>query len=480
LQLLPDILEENRIEAAELLADEAVRTRAGFSLGATIGGSVVEVCQEPAMSSRPFQSPLAVANHMGPDPGAVAERSVPVNKSDADFVRAIVPELAHMSDAYLTQHSIDRLQKYVILMKKQGEERREKNIEARLAQNLETVVQKPITINHSDNRSDILHPACFLPGAAVPMERLWLEARKLWGREPMLAVCEFDMLAIGLPGCIPAKAWEILHFPGSRELTLKLFSVANVARASEGVKTVASQSEDGLVLKESLRELSEMAEFRTAFRNLRIAAQLVRPWDYSFLVVESFLISTDYMEAHLAGYKRAPILAGFIDHIFRVNASNWMQSKPFMDTAGLKAMWDPWWSGHKGDIKREESAEQGKGNQNKNGGKGQGQKQGRNGGNSSGGGGGPANQSNRKGRWTPAGNFSYHPFNMPPPDFSAAPSERTICREYNNKTCPNTYNTCVKQSKFGPFRLYHLCNHVETKNGQQVVCAGKHAQVDHK
>jgi hypothetical protein len=36
------------------------------------------------------------------------------------------------------------------------------------------------------------------------------------------------------------------------------------------------------------------------------------------------------------------------------------------------------------------------------------------------------------------------------------------------------------QSKYGPFRLYHLCNHSETKNGQQVVCVGKHAQVDHK
>jgi hypothetical protein len=459
------------------LADEAIRTRAGFSLGATIGDSVVDLGPEPLARSRATQPPSATLAAMGPDPGAVAERSVPVNKSDADFVRAIVPELAHMSDAYLTQHSIDRLQKYVILMKKQGEEKREKNVEARLAQNLEAIMQKPITVNHSDNRSDILHPARFLPGAAVPMEKLWLEARKFWGREPQLAVGEFDMLAIGLPGCIPAKAWEILHFPGSRELTLKLFSVANVARASEGVKTVASQSEDGLVLKESLRELSEMAEFRTAFRNLRIAAQIVRPWDYSFLVIESFLLSTDYMEAHLSGYKRAPILAGFIDHTFRVNASNWMQSKPYMDMASLKALWDPWWAGHKGDVKKEETVGQNKGNQNNNG-KGQGQKKGGNGAGS--GGAGTASQSNRKGRWTPAGNFSFHPFNMPQPDFSGAPSERTICRNYNNKTCQNTYNTCVMQSKYGPFRLYHLCNHTETKNGQQVVCAGKHAQVDHK
>jgi hypothetical protein len=468
--LPPDVMEENLAVARELLADEAMRTRAGFSLGATIGvaegqaPSVVEV--------------LAPA----PDPGLVADRPVQFtgNKADADFVRAIIPELAHMSDAYLTQHSLDRLQKYVITLKKQGEEKREKNIEARLAQNLENVIKKPITVNHADNRFDVLHPARFLPGAAVTLEKLWLEARKFWGREPMEAVGEFDLLAIGLPGCIPAKAWEILHFPGSRELSLKLFSVANVARASDGVRTVATQSEDGLVLKESLKELTEMAEFKTAFRNLKIAAQLVRPWDFSFLVLESFLLSTDYLESQLAGYKRAPILAGFLDHTFRVNASNWMQGKPFMDTASLKALWDPWWAGHKGDVKKEEQSGGGaRGNNGQQ--KGQGQKSGRQGG----GGqqqadGGAGQQAAKKGRWTPAGNFVFSNFNMPPPDFNGAPALKNICRHYNTKTCNNTYNTCVVTSRFGPFRLYHLCSHVETKNGQQVVCAGKHAEVDHK
>jgi hypothetical protein len=255
-----------------------------------------------------------------------------------------------------------------------------------------------------------------------------------------------------------------------------MFTVANVARASEGVRTVTSQSEDGLVLKESLKELTELSELKTAFRNLKIAAQLVRPWDFSFLVIESFLLGTDYLESQLAGYKKAPVLAGFLDHVFRVNASNWMQGKPFMDTASLKALWDPWWSGHKGDIKKE-GQQQGGGQQQGQKGQKQGKQQGRNGGGQQG---QQGQQGGQKGRWTPAGNFSYSSFPLPPPEFSGPPSEKNICRFYNEKTCNNTYNTCVKSSPYGPFRLYHLCNHTEMKNGKNEVCAGKHAKLDHK
>jgi hypothetical protein len=405
-----------------------------------------------------------------------------VSRSDADFVREIIPELKHMSDAYLTQHSIDRLQKYVHMLKKQSDDKKEKNIEARLAQNLEEAISRPVRLAAAeDNRCDLLHPARFLPGAAVTMERSWMEARKLWGREPKLAVCEFDLLAIGLPGCIPARAWEILHFPGSRELTLKMFTVANVARASDGIRTVTSQSEDGLVLRESLKELTELSELKTAFRNLKIAAQLVRPWDYSFLVIESFLLSTDYLDAQLAGFKKAPVLAGFLDHVFRVNASNWMQSKPFMDVSSLKALWDPWWSGHKGEMKKEAHQQDGGQQQGQKGKKNQQQQQGggRGGGNRQGGQQG-GQQGGNKGRYTPAGRLVFTNFTMPPPDFSGPPHEKNICRQYNEKSCPNAYNTCVKSSAFGQFRLYHLCNHTELVNGETKLCAQKHAKADHK
>jgi predicted DNA-binding protein len=483
-----DDVDDNEAGIRHYLDDEASRTRHGFG----------------SLQSGPSQMDLtgSARNQQSrgvPDPAGCAERST-VNdlpKSDADYIRRIVPELAHMSDAYLTQHSLDRLQKFVQQSKKALDDRKEKNIEQRLAQNLEHVIKNPVTINHSDNRADVLHPARFLPGAAVPFEKLWTEARKHWGREPAVAVSEFDLLAIGLPGCIPAKAWEILHEPGSREISLKMFTVTNAARASDGVKIVTTQSDEGLVIKESLKELTEMSELKTAFRNLKIAAQIVRPWDYSLLVIESFLISTEYLDAQLTGIKKAPVLSGFLDHLLRVNASNWLQGKPFMDMTSIKSLWDPWWAGHKGDIKKEDGsgAQKGGGGQNNSGGQrggkfgrqGQGQGQGQNQGFSQGQSGGQAfymdgqgPSAGRRGRWTPAGNFTYGNFVMPPPDFSGPPSEKTICRRYNEKDCQNTYNTCVMNSKYGPFRLYHLCNYSEMKNGKLEVCAAKHARPDHK
>jgi hypothetical protein len=111
-----------------------------------------------------------------------------------------------MSDSYLTQHSLDKLQKYVMLTKKKDEDRREKDLEARLGQNLERAIANPVVIGqHRDDRATILHPARFLPGAAVPLETSWLEARKRWGREPAEAVAEFDLLALGLPGCLSPR-----------------------------------------------------------------------------------------------------------------------------------------------------------------------------------------------------------------------------------------------------------------------------------
>jgi hypothetical protein len=464
------------MEAGVLLDDEATRTRNGFC-----STSVVEVERQtqqhqPAPASSGIMRATAVA-----DPAHFAAPPAIANRSDADFVRAILPELAHMSDSYLTQHSLDKLQKYVNMMKKQSEDKVEKNLEARLAQNLENVIKRPVDITGQDNRYDKLHPGRFLPGPAITLDKSWLEARKLWGREPAEAVAEFDLLALGLPGCIPSKAWEILHAPGSREISIKLFTVANVARASDGMKTVASQTDEGLVLRESLKELSEMTELKTAFRNMKIAAQLVRPWDWSFVVIESFLISTDYLESQLKGVKRAPVLASFLDHVLRVNATNWLQSKPFMDITSIKALWDPWWAGHKGEAKAEPEQQHHAGGSRKNtSGKGGNQSGHADRGNRGGQNDGQNAANGRRGRWTPAGNFTYAHIHLPAPDFSGAPSEKTICRKYNENSCNNTYNTCVMNSRFGPFRLYHLCNHTDQKNGKTEVCAGKHPKTEHK
>jgi hypothetical protein len=195
-QLLePDDFILNARQARETLDEEATRTRTGFRPG-SVHNSLLDLEPQAPSCMRTLapvrDSPLPVPDPAG-RPGSLPPSGL---KQDADFVRQIIPELAHMSDTYLTSHSLDKLQKYVLMSKKKDKDKKEKDLEARMGQNLELAVARPVTISGQDNRVDKLHPARFLPGVAAPLANSWLEARKLWGREPADAVAEFDMLAL--------------------------------------------------------------------------------------------------------------------------------------------------------------------------------------------------------------------------------------------------------------------------------------------
>jgi hypothetical protein len=88
------------------MEEEGTRTRSGFRPGSVVGPTEAQSLQEAG------PTPIV------PDQAGGTGSANPVLKRDADFVRKIVPELAHMSDSYLTQHSLDKLQKYVMLTKK--------------------------------------------------------------------------------------------------------------------------------------------------------------------------------------------------------------------------------------------------------------------------------------------------------------------------------------------------------------------------
>jgi hypothetical protein len=87
----------------------------------------------------------------------------------------------------------------------------------------------------------------------------------------------------------------------------------------------------GLVVQESWKKLNDMAKLKQALKNLRLAAQFVMPWNFAFVVMESFLVANDYMESELAGMKKARVLASFVDHVFSINAGLWIQEEEFLD-----------------------------------------------------------------------------------------------------------------------------------------------------
>ena len=67
----------------------------------------------------------------------------------------------------------------------------------------------------------------------------------------MEAIANYNTQTLGMSGCITARGWEALHMPCSQELSLKLFTVANIGHAGTGSKAISITGEDGFVIKES-------------------------------------------------------------------------------------------------------------------------------------------------------------------------------------------------------------------------------------
>ena len=93
----------------------------------------------------------------------------------------------------------------------------------------------------------------------------------------------------------------MLHKPGSPEISIKMYTISNVAHAATGSRTLSLAGEDGLTISESWKELSDMADLKMAMKNLLMAAHLAAPWNFSFHVLDGFLQSKKYFDSELTG-----------------------------------------------------------------------------------------------------------------------------------------------------------------------------------
>jgi hypothetical protein len=423
------------------------------------------------------------------------------------------PILAHLPDIMLVGQPLDVIYR-LAREEKAAEGKVAKNMEQRAHNNALRAAACPAEVKQGlDNRGSILHPARFLAGAAVPLQRMWHEARAVWGQDGVDTLTGYDMRSLGHAGCITARGWDVLHHPGSADISLKLFSISNVGRAATGLKTVNAVSEDGFVVADSLRELADMAEVKSALQNLCLAAQLAAPWNMSFAVLDAFLKSTTNLDSELANLKKAPIVSAFIDHVLQVNAANWLSDTDFLDMPALKALWEAWWCARKGAWKVEAAATQsGQSGQQQNGGaRGGGQTGGGNGqgdGGSKRGGkksffnrrGGGGGQGNNGGGQQYGGNgsgfgYGYGQYGngqfghnqafggrdgmSQPSLYATAPSEKNLCRKYNDANgCPNHHSRCSVMGKYGPMKLYHLCNYTKRENNEQKLCMERHSRAE--
>jgi len=295
--------------------------------------------------------------------------------------------------------------------------------------------------------------------------QLWLEARKLWGPDGVEAIGNYDLETVSCTGCVTARGWELLHKPGCGDITIKLYTVANVGHSATGTRTMTLSGEDGITISESWKELTELADFKLAMRNLRMAARLAAPWNFSFDVIDGFLQSKDYMESDLAGLKKAPTISAFTDYCLKTNASLWVRQGPFMDSARLEAVWTSWWSSRKAGVKAEHygaSQEDGKGKQK---------------------GGVHMDGGQKSGYGQQGANSKFQQGATNLPRHTGPPNEKTICKKFNDKTCQLSFKNCVTAIDGKPsIRLYHVCNFMKKKpdGSSDGLCMQFHPRLDHK
>jgi hypothetical protein len=404
-------------------------------------------------------------------------------------IRACFPSLAHLPDTLLASQPLDALCR-LAREEKAASSKVSKNLEQRAQQNAVKAAENPEEVAAGlDNRTSILHEARYLAGATVTLQQHWHAARLKWGQDGVDTLLNYDMRALGHAGCVTARGWDALHHPGSADITLKLFSISNVGRAATGLKSLNAVNEDGFIISDSLKELADMAEVRSALQNLCLAAQLAVPWNYSFVTIQAFLTSTTNMESDLNSYRKAPIVAAFIDHVLQVNAANWVADTDFLDLPALKSLWEAWWSARKGAWKAEaqpapattaqqtataqQQASSGggdagsKNNKKKKGGKGGGK-----GGQNFGGGSGQQYGGQQFGGGQHGG------FGGQYRQFTPGPNEKNLCRRFNDGECRNHWSACSIMGKYGPMKLYHLCNYTKRENNKNELCLEKHSRVE--
>jgi len=498
-------------EARRLMADEAIRTAAGFrheaarnlnaqnrqqtwqwpSQPAGDSSAPSHFIQQgdkliPVFSSTPSPSrripesqftassrqkellrERATGLRFGPDPGRPGFPTYPQpnphqfcpphsNKTaeelEADSIRQKYPQLRGLPDSYILRQTVDSLLK--LEDSKSEGHKSSKNLAERHHQNYLKAIENPTYSEGFDNRGDIFDPARVRPGSSVSLQRHWLEGRKEWGPDGVDAIEGYDTDSLGCAGAITSRGWEALHHPGSGEMSIKLFSVSNVGHSATGSRTVSLTGEDGFVIHESWKELNDMAEFKQALRNIVTCAHVVSWWNFSYKVLEVFLHNNDYFEKELASYKKVQVLTSFCDYVFKKNSDNYIREAEFLDLQKLQVTWSSWWSARKAGL-RSTASDQNHHHQSSS------QK--------------PQFQNKKQEFKKPRQDLRTIPF------ITKTPTESSICRRFSVGTCKNEHYGCSIETNAGRRRLFHLCAAEKVdSSGNKSTCLERHSKKDHK
>ena len=250
-------------------------------------------------------------------------------KTEIEMLRQNFPNLKQNPDEIFRTLSVTELIRLDTKLSKDGKSN--KKLTEKLQKNFEKSKNVGKVKAGDDNRHDTLHEARFLGGHTCKHTEIWLQARKNVGISGLDPIARYDVETIGLSDKINCNIWNILHNPGSRDLSIRLF-------APEALKS-ARGSED----KESAlpkKEFDSVDEIRTGLASLRIASQLIYPWNLSITTLEFFLNTVNFGERDITNKKeKITFLSDFIDEVLLRNAEAWDDSNGFCDTDKISNKW---------------------------------------------------------------------------------------------------------------------------------------------
>lgn len=453
------------------MQDETARTSAGFDTLPEI--QAAPIYRPPQQLQQPLVRDEQPAVIPAPAPPVDGRRQI----SDGDLaaLRGCLPNLSHLSDNYIRSTDPSLLLALnataaghnavahsaaaaaAAAAHYAGVARPSQDPAVKMAKNLETLRDNPTKVLEGlDNRVDVLHPARFLPGVVCSSKKLWLAAREVIGMDGLLPLATCDMVAAGLGNCVTPKGLYELHRPGSSGLQIKMFSSVNLSTSAVLTRRVTLADNDSAIdIGDGLKEILDLDTLQRACRALCTAAQLICPWNHSFLAIQGFLHTSQFGGRDLPNNAdRIPALVDFINTVFSLNANAWIQKEPYLAAAELKATWLDF-------IANRPSALLHDGNN-----------------------GGPSGSYYNRGRgaarggrpWrggggTQTGGGSQYPNTTVPPPTQ---SPLLLCRNFNLGTCRNHFSVC---KLFSGDRAHHLCD-VFRPDGKQ--CRGYHSRIQHK
>lgn len=258
---------------------------------------------------------------------------------DLAVIRRQFPHLQESPDDFLRSQSYGELAKANAALAKSAESASYRALDKRLAANFRELKTKRIKIEAGeDDCATILHPARFLPGIAGPVNTLWLQAQQNLPDEGHRPLACYDMDTFGLGSQVSARGWAELHNPGSPDLSIKLFTAANLNASDRSIRD-RQLFDTSPSLTDQLPDPSSLEEFKLAMATLTTANHLVKPWDHSIAVINGFLHSSRFCHQQLHGRSdQVPQLRAFVDRLLALNAGRWRSGQTYLDAAAIGAI----------------------------------------------------------------------------------------------------------------------------------------------